>query len=212
MAYTLDTNKLFMISELNDGENLDDVIFGEEHEGKISNEKKTEIARNVIQAVAYMHNQTPAIIHRDIKPENVLVSSDLKRTRLCDLGISKFKTMNTMVTTSDGKSIQPGTPSYQAPEVLLDHKGGSIPSDIWSLGCTILELFPEVPVWSVPPDVNPVMYIISCMKTRKQPDAMELFATKFTDNYNMTEMLYMALNYDINKRPNAFEMLKVFET
>ncbi|KAJ8313715.1 hypothetical protein KUTeg_008276 [Tegillarca granosa] len=116
--------------------------------------------------------------------------------------------MNTMVTTSDGKSMQPGTPSYQAPEVLLDHKGGSIPSDIWSLGCTILELFTEVPVWGIPPDTDPVMYII----TRKQPDAMELFATKFTDNYIMTKMLYMALNYDINKRPNALEMLKVFET
>lgn len=163
-----------MISELNDGTNFDDVIFNEEHEEEISNEKKKDIARNVIQVVAYMHNQTPVIIHRDIKPENILVSSDLKRIRLCDLGISKFKTINTMVTTSDGKSMQPGTPSYQAPEVLLDHKGGNIPSDIWSIGCTILELFTEVLVWSVPPDVDPVMYITSCMKARKQPDAMSL--------------------------------------
>lgn len=46
------------------------------------------IARNVLQVVAYLHNQVPAIIHKDIKPENILVSDDLKRIRLYDLGIS----------------------------------------------------------------------------------------------------------------------------
>ncbi|XP_052713079.1 uncharacterized protein LOC128187043, partial [Crassostrea angulata] len=145
MAYGLENNKLFMVSELNNGKNLDDVIFGEEYENKLSYDTKHYIARNVLQAVAYLHNQVPAIILRDIKPENILKSDDLKRIRLCDLAISKFKTMNTiMVTTSDG-TTRPGTPTYQAPEVLLERRSGYIYSDMCSVGCTVLELFLEVP-------------------------------------------------------------------
>lgn len=83
-----------MVSELNNGKNLDDVIFGEEYENKLSYETKNYIARNVLQVVAYLHNQVPAIIHRDIKPENILVSDDLKRIRLWDLGISTCKFKN----------------------------------------------------------------------------------------------------------------------
>ena len=62
MAYSIEKNKLFMISELNSGRNLDDIIFGDEDE-KTSLEQKIYITKNVIQAVAYLHNQTPVIIH-----------------------------------------------------------------------------------------------------------------------------------------------------
>lgn len=53
------------------------------------------------------------IIHRDIKPENVLVSHDFKVVRLADLGLSKLKTMNKIVSTwAYFCLLQPGTPSY----------------------------------------------------------------------------------------------------
>lgn len=35
MAYGLENNKLFMVSELKNGKNLDDVIFGEEYENTL---------------------------------------------------------------------------------------------------------------------------------------------------------------------------------
>lgn len=211
MAYGLENNKLFMVSELNNGKNLDDVIFGEEYENTLSYDTKHYIARNVLQAVAYLHNQVPAIIHRDIKPENILVSDDLKRIRLCDLGISKFKTMNTiMVTTSDG-TTQPGTPTYQAPEVLLERRSGHVYSDMWSVGCTVLELFLEVPAWSVPVDTDPVAYIVGCMKEKKKPDSLQDFATKFSQISWMVELVNSCCCYDVNSRPNALEMLKGFK-
>jgi serine/threonine protein kinase len=70
-----------------------------------------------------------------------------------------------MLTTSDGTS-QPGTPSYQAPEVLLDRRSGNASSDMWSIGCTLLELFLEVPAWKVPVDADPVVLIVSRMKEK----------------------------------------------
>ena len=77
-------------------------------------------AAKVVKAVAYLHNQKPATIHRDIKPENVLVSKDFQAVRLCDYGLNKLKTFNTVVTTfasTDG--LQPGTPAFQSPEALV---------------------------------------------------------------------------------------------
>lgn len=71
-----------------------------------------------------------------------------------------------MVTTSDG-TTQPGTPTYQVPEILLERRSGHVYSDMWSVGCTVLELFLEVPAWSVPVDTDPVAYIVGCMKDQK---------------------------------------------
>ena len=65
----------------------------------------------------YCYPQTPAVIHRDIKPENILISHDLKQVKLCDMGLSKIKTMNTVMTTMAGGLVQPGTPVYKAPEI-----------------------------------------------------------------------------------------------
>lgn len=71
-----------------------------------------------------------------------------------------------MVTTSDGTK-QPGTPTYQVPEILLERRSGHVYSDMWSVGCTVLELFLELPAWSVPVDTDPVAYIVGCMKDKK---------------------------------------------
>lgn len=72
-----------------------------------------------------------------------------------------------MVTTSDGTK-QPGTPTYQVPEILLERRSGHVYSDMWSVGCTVLELFLELPAWSVPVDPDPVAYIVGCMKDKKK--------------------------------------------
>lgn len=94
-----------------------------------------------------------------------------------------------MVTTSDGTK-QPGTPTYQVPEILLERRSGHVYSDMWSVGCTVLELFLEVPAWSVPVDTDPVAYIVGCMKDKKnQPDSLQDFAKKFSQKSRMVEIV-----------------------
>ncbi|KAK3086775.1 hypothetical protein FSP39_023122 [Pinctada imbricata] len=205
MAYTTEKNKLYMILELNDGKNLEEVIF-DDHEGIIPLDIKMEITRSVIKAVAYLHNQSPPIIHMDIKPENVLVSRELKRIRLCNLGISKLKTMNSSISTSMG-SLQPGTLAYQAPEVFMNQSSATSYSDIWSTGCTILELFTEMPAWSIPPDDDLGAYILTRMKDCHPPDAMQAFLSIFPENCKFKEIIRMALSYDAKNRPSALELL-----
>lgn len=103
MVYGFENNKLFMVLELNNGKNFDDVIFGEEYENKFLYDIKYYIVRNVFQVVVYLYNQVLVIIYRDIKFENILKLDDLKRICLCDFVISKFKIMNIiMVIMLDG--------------------------------------------------------------------------------------------------------------
>lgn len=47
MVYGFENNKFFMVLELNNGKNFDDVIFGEEYENKFLYEIKYYIVRNV---------------------------------------------------------------------------------------------------------------------------------------------------------------------
>jgi E3 ubiquitin-protein ligase mind-bomb len=61
--------------------------------------------------------------------------------KICDMGISRLKAIQTM----DQSSISgiPGTPSYTAPECLLKNEKATVHSDIWSLACTLLEMYTE---------------------------------------------------------------------
>ena len=95
----------------------------------ITPERKESIRKNCIQAVAYLRALKPPVIHRDIKPANVLISRQSGVAKLCDMGISKLKEIQTMTKTTSGI---PGTPSYMAPECLLQNKKATVDSDIWS--------------------------------------------------------------------------------
>ena len=96
------------------------MIFGSDLLQSLDINTKLVVATKVIQAIAYLHNQNPAIIHRDIKPEKILISNNLLIVKLCDMGRSNLQTFNTVVTTVAGsEGVQPGKPMYQTPEMLL---------------------------------------------------------------------------------------------
>lgn len=209
MAYATENNKLYLISELIDGDTLDNVLFGGESE-VMSMPMKLSVSKKISQAVAYLHSQRPVIIHRDIKPENVLVANSLNIVKLCDMGLSKLKTMNTIMTTMAGGSLQPGTPVYQAPEVLLERKSSNTMTDIWSLSCTLVEVFCERPIWDSPDtDKEPVHYIMDRMKIQAKSDGFDL-ACIFIQSILILNMLEKGLSYRDDERPHALEITDCF--
>ncbi|KAK2150896.1 hypothetical protein LSH36_383g00000 [Paralvinella palmiformis] len=84
----------------------------------------------ILQALMYIHNN--GIIHRDLKPSNVFIQEDGSIV-IGDFGVS---TVMVDVLTRTRSTV--GTLNYVAPEVLEQRHNEK--SDIWSLGCVILEL------------------------------------------------------------------------
>jgi serine/threonine protein kinase len=96
----------------------------------------TIFIKQVLEGLCYLHTQ--GIVHRDIKGDNILTTKE-GLVKLADFGVA-IKLSDTV------KSMSiVGTPYWMAPEV-VEQTGPCTPAcDIWSLGCTVLELVTGAP-------------------------------------------------------------------
>ncbi|KAL5715285.1 mitogen-activated protein kinase kinase kinase [Ranunculus cassubicifolius] len=87
--------------------------------------------RQILHGLMYLHDRN--VVHRDIKCANILVDAN-GSVKLADFGLAKATKLN------DVKSCK-GTAFWMAPEV-VNRKGSGygLAADIWSLGCTVLEM------------------------------------------------------------------------
>ena len=86
----------------------------------------------ILIAINYAHSK--GILHRDIKPANILIDNKNKKVRLIDWGLAAFYYPNQSYT------VRVCTPSFKAPELLLEHKKYHYAVDIWAFGCMFAAL------------------------------------------------------------------------
>lgn len=92
-----------------------------------------EISRQVLCGLEYLHAN--GVTHRDLKPANILVDNSAA-VKICDFGVSRSENVQTI---NPGQQHMVGTPWYIAPE-MVEYRPYTTSVDIWSLGCTVLEL------------------------------------------------------------------------
>ncbi|CAI9101519.1 OLC1v1038859C1 [Oldenlandia corymbosa var. corymbosa] len=126
--------KFNLFIEYMPGGSLAEVV--EKFGGKLDDDLIRLYTKKILQGLIYLHEN--GIVHCDVKCQNVLLglSGNIK---LADFGFAK-KISNSKV--EKGSSIQPnvgGTPLWMAPEVLRNERL-DFAADIWSLGCTVIEM------------------------------------------------------------------------
>ncbi|CBQ68144.1 related to MAPKK kinase [Sporisorium reilianum SRZ2] len=103
--------------------------FGKFPEGLVS-----VYISQVLEGLIYLHDQ--GVIHRDIKGANILTTKD-GSVKLADFGVATK-------TGAMGENAVVGSPYWMAPEV-IDQSGATTASDIWSVGCVVVELLEGKP-------------------------------------------------------------------
>ncbi|XP_044482426.1 mitogen-activated protein kinase kinase kinase 18-like [Mangifera indica] len=92
----------------------------------------------IVSALRYLHSLN--IVHCDVKGKNILVGPSSSFCKLADFGSSKE------IDNSGGPVLPRGSPLWMAPEVVRGEYQGP-ESDVWSLGCTIIEMATGRPAW-----------------------------------------------------------------
>ena len=98
--------------------------------------------KQVLKALNFLHNKE--IIHGDIKGTNILCDKNGENVKLCDLGNSlKLSPDRSFQSVS---SFINGTLPWMAPETFHSKIGKK--SDIWSVGCLMIEMLSGENPWS----------------------------------------------------------------
>ena len=96
----------------------------------------------MLRGLVYLHSE--GVIRRDIKAANILVDRD-GEVRLADFGVA-IQTQSSTMGSGAVRDVV-GTPYWMAPEV-IKMSGATDRSDVWSVGCTVIELLTGAPPYS----------------------------------------------------------------
>lgn len=120
---------IYVVMDYIEGESLDKILseYGAQPEDRV-----VEWAKQLCDALSYLHSQKPPIIYRDMKPANVMLKPE-GNIKIIDFGIAReYKEQNLSDTTVLG------TKGYAPPE---QYSGQTDPrSDIFALGMTMHHL------------------------------------------------------------------------
>jgi serine/threonine protein kinase len=100
----------------------------------------------ILDGLLYLHKNH--VVHSDLKAANILTTKT-GNVKLSDFGVS-LNLRNLCHIEKERQDVA-GTLNWMAPEV-IELKGASYASDIWSLACTVIELLTGRPPYSDVPN------------------------------------------------------------
>lgn len=150
-----------------------------------------EIARQVLNGLEYLHKN--GVTHRDLKPANILVDSSAA-VKICDFGVSRSESVQTI---NPGQQHMVGTPWYIAPE-MVEYRPYTTSVDIWSLGCTALELATGRRPYH---ELSAMQVLFRMVEDRRPPIPSHL-------SVELQDFLQACWIWDPQERPSATELLR----
>ncbi|MEW5960422.1 MAG: protein kinase, partial [Chloroflexota bacterium] len=182
----------YLVMDYVEGEDLNSML--QRYMAPLPEESVLNWADQVLDALAYLHNQRPQpIIHRDIKPANLRVNLQDK-VKLVDFGLVKLLDTRNPQTKLELRGL--GTPAYAPLEQFAssdDHTDTR--TDIYALGATLYHLVTNL----YPPDVHQRLLDPSILP------APRLLAPHISENTEQAILKAMAI-YPGERYQSAAEM------
>ena len=168
--------------------------------------------RQILIGLDYLHSQR--VVHRDIKGANILVEKS-GRIKLADFGMAKMLEFVDIERNNHAKKAIKGSAYWMAPEVIRKSEV-TLGCDVWSVGCTVIEMASAKPPWCECSTQVQAMYkiasstalptlpennlsadakafILHCLKrnVEERPDVQTLLMNPFVDE-SSNEKMYRA--------------------
>ncbi|XP_062101967.1 mitogen-activated protein kinase kinase kinase 20-like [Humulus lupulus] len=133
-----------LLLEYASGGSLSDLV--KIHGGRLPEPEIRRHTRSILKGLSFIHSK--GFVHCDIKLQNILMF-DNGTAKIADFGLAKE-----ISTSSQTEPLTlRGTPLYLAPESVKDNEY-ECPSDIWALGCAVVEMVTGKPVWNYTQEPN----------------------------------------------------------
>ncbi|GMP36337.1 hypothetical protein CsSME_00008495 [Camellia sinensis var. sinensis] len=120
--------KIYIVMEYVSGGRLSDKLS---YINRLNEREARKHFQQLIDAVDYCHWR--GVYHRDLKPENLLLNSK-GNLKVSDFGLSALRKPGDLLSTACG------SPSYVAPELLMNKGYEGAAADVWSCGVILFEL------------------------------------------------------------------------
>ncbi|KAH7295427.1 hypothetical protein KP509_27G046900 [Ceratopteris richardii] len=149
----------------------------------------------IVQGLDYLHRN--GIIHCDIKSANVLLGRS--GVKIADFGAAHRLTPNEEQPAACIDSAPRGTPLWMAPEALRGEQLGTS-CDIWSLGCTVIEMLQGRPPWACLDSIEALLLKVAA--SSEDPPLPDFISPQAKD------FVLKCLCRDATRRPTAAELLQ----
>lgn len=166
--------------------------------GPLKEIQASNCVRQIVLGLQYLHDN--GIAHRDVKCANCLLSKQ-GGVKLADFGASKRFDSESIV------SGLKGTPNWMAPEVIRGTQmtTGWMKADIWSLGCTVVEMMTAKLPFSEYDNPMTAMYHIANGKApslrKTNPEDNEPFSPE------ISSFVALCCSSDPTNRPDTKDLL-----
>ncbi|KAJ9174802.1 hypothetical protein P3X46_013407 [Hevea brasiliensis] len=160
---------------------------------KLKDSQVSHYSKQILEGLKYLHERK--VVHRDINCANILVD-EKGCVKITDFGLARVAELNSLM------KSRHGTINWMAPEVIKQDKEYGFKADIWSFGCTVLEMLIRNIPYSHLKNLN------ANLELEVQKGSIIDHLPNYSLSENALDFIKQCLKRNPNKRQTADELLK----